>query len=327
MILYFIRIFFRFGWQILIQEYYIRRYLNPFLQRFSPENDGTFTPKDAQRMRYYARSAPTISGASYALLKGRKMAHSERLQMTKLSAAAPMFDDYFDEKNLSEARLKVMITQPEIFEPENTKEKVFVHLLRDIKAHVKHFEFFNTVCLQVFEAQMQAKRQETGGLSEEEVRKITFDKGGYSTLLFKTIMEQPDLPSENEAIYHFGGMVQWVDDVFDVYEDTQAGLQTLFTPEVNIRLAWQQFEHEIVIMKNLFFKIPLPQENIKRFWDLQMFFFSRTMVCFEQLSALQGENNDTFYPSKYERKPLICDMEKWENIRKWMHYFDKMRKV
>ncbi len=325
MLLYFIPIFFRFGWKILIQEYYIRRYLNPYLRRFAAENDGTFTEKDAKRMRYYARSAPTISGASYALLKGRKMTHTERLQMTKLSAAAPMFDDYFDEKNLSEARLKMMITQPETCLPENTKEAVFIGLLQEIKAKVKHFAFFNAVCNQVFEAQMDAKRQETGGLYYEEVRKITFDKGGYSTLLFKTIMEQPDLPSENEAIYHFGGMVQWVDDVFDVYEDTQAGLQTLFTPAVNIRLAWQQFENEIVIMKNLFFNIPLPQKNIKRFWDLQMFFFSRTMVCFEQLSALQDENTNTFYPSKHERKALICDMEKWENIWKWMRYFGKMR--
>ena len=325
MLLYFIPIFFRFGWQILIQEYYIRRYLNPYLRRFAAENDGTFTEKDAKRMRYYARSAPTISGASYALLKGRKMTHTERLQMTKLSAAAPMFDDYFDEKNLSEARLKIMITQPETCLPENTKEAVFIGLLQEIKAKVKHFAFFNAVCNKVFEAQMDAKRQETGGLPYEEVKKITFDKGGYSTLLFKTIMEQPDLPSENEAIYHFGGMVQWVDDVFDVYEDTQAGLQTLFTPAVNIRLAWQEFENEILSMKKLFFNIPLPQKNIKRFWDLQMFFFSRTMVCFEQLSALQDENNDTFYPAKHERKALICDMEKWENIRKWMRYFGKMR--
>lgn len=326
MILYFIKLFFRFGWQIILQEYYIRRYLNPYLRGFDTQNDGTFTAKDAKRMRYYARSAPTISGASYALLKGRKMSHAERLQMTKLSAAAPMFDDYFDDENLSEARLKVMITQPETCLPQNTKEAVFIGLLQEIKAKVTHFAFFNEVCLKVFDSQMDAKRQEKGGLSAEEVKKITFDKGGYSTLLFKTIMEQPDLPSENEAIYHFGGMVQWVDDAFDVYEDTQAGLQTLATPNVNIRLAWQEFEAEIAVMKKLFFKIPLPPQNIKRFWDLQMFFFSRTMVCFEQLSALQGAENDTFYPEKYERKALICDMEKWENIKKWMHYFEKMRK-
>ncbi len=275
-------------------------------------------------MCYYARFVPAVSGASYAMLAGRKMSHDERLQMTKLSAAAPMFDDYFDDETLSEARLKVMITQPELFLPENTKEKVFVFLLREIKEKVKHFAFFNEVCLKVFEAQMQAKRQETGGLSTEEVKKITFDKGGYSTLLFKTIMEQPELQGENEAIYHFGGMVQWVDDVFDVYEDTKAGLQTLATPNVNIRRVGEEFEAELAEMTALFLKIPLPSAHIKRFVGLQMFFFSRAMVCFEQLAALQGSENEAFYPEKYERKALICDMEKWRNIRKWLKYFSKL---
>jgi hypothetical protein len=275
-------------------------------------------------MEYYARYAPTISGVGYALLAGRQLSKSERMLMTKLSSAAPLFDDYFDDDSLSPERLKLFITQPEKVKPGNTKEELFLKLLLEIKAEAKQYDYFNEVCLKVYESQMMAKEQQHGELAYDDLHKISFDKGGYSTLLFKSIMDEPSKPGENNAIWHFGGMVQWVDDMFDIYEDTINHIQTFATPKVDIKITRQNFLHDLQEMISLFKKLTFPSKRIWQFLDFQVFFFSRTMVCFEQLEKIQGDS-EFLEPGIFIRKALICDMEKWENILKWFRYYKKMR--
>lgn len=318
----FIGLFFRLGREILAQEWLIRTHFLPLLAAYLRDTDGSFTRADVRRMCYYIRMAPSLSGANYATLMNRRMTAAERLQMSRLSAAAPMFDDYFDRQDLSEAQLHEMIAHPEKHRPANTREAVFIHFIRTIKADIADFEAFYRVCTQLFDAQMRAKQQETGGLSRQVVHQLTFDKGGYSTLLFGCLM-QHDLP--DHAIYTFGGMVQWVDDVFDVYEDTQAGIQTLATPCPDISELWRAFDHELIETLRLFWLLDLPKRQIRRFLDVQLFFFTRTAVCFEQFAALQRQNQGIFSPERYPRKALICDMEKWENILKWWRYFRHYR--
>jgi hypothetical protein len=324
MVLNFLRICFLLGSEILLQEFFIRRYLSPFIRSFKPENDGSLTFHDIKRMRYYARFAPSLLGTSYAMLAGRNMSHKERKLMTLLGAAVPIFDDYFDHENLSEERLQQIISHPESAIPLGTREKAFISLLQEIKNRVVQFEFFNKVYIQVFEAQIAAKQQESGNMTYEDLHQICFDKGGYSALLFRTIMANPAKTGENEAIYHFGGMVQWVDDMFDVYEDSIANIQTFATPGVDIRKAKQHFLDDLSEMIRLFKAVGFQENRLKLFLNYLIIFFSFNMVCFEQLEKLQGKN-DALLPRQFMRKELICDMEKWENVLKWFRYCNIMR--
>ncbi len=321
----FLYIFFRFGWEILIQEYYIRRELLPNLREALRNTDGSFGTNDLKRMCYYARFVPAVSGAAYGILVNRGLTTKERRQMLMLSAAAPIFDDYFDDKKRLVHRLKQMIEQPFEYEPQDTKEIVFIQLLRKISTDVRDMTFFMDICRKVYDSQLEALKQENPETPEGELRKITMDKGGYSTLLFKTLMEYPSLSGDNEAIYHFGGMVQWVDDIFDVYDDTKDGIRTPASIATDIKVLREEFENGLKELYRLFIQLDLPLAQKLRFLDLQWFFFSRAFVCLEQLENLQNQHNHPFNPALFPRKALICDMEKWENIRKWLRYFYKWK--
>lgn len=325
---YFIFVLFRFGWEIILQEIYLQKYLQKQLHHFLQKSDGTFSAKDIRRMKYYARFVPAVSGANYGVLLNRKLSENERISMLFLSAAAPMFDDYFDDNSLKEVDLREMISKPETFLARNSREEVLIFLLQNTKKRIKEIAVFMEICYKVFDAQTEAKKQEIGGLSKEEVKKITYDKGGYSTLLFLAVMDdfQAGKSAEEQAIYHFGGLVQMIDDVFDIYEDAQMGLQTLATMERDMADLRQDFELDLLKMGELFYALPLPKENIRRFLDLQLFFFTRGCVCMEQLVELQYSAKTFFFAKNYSRKELICDMEKGKNILKWMRYFAFWRK-
>jgi len=325
---HFIIVFFRFGWEILLQEWYLRKYLLAPLQQYLTESDGSFSAKDIRRMKYYARFVPAVSGASYGVLLNRNLKQKERVAMLFLSAAAPMFDDYFDDISLKESDLREMIAKPETFHARNSREQMLIFLLQKTKQNISNVADFMQICYKVFDAQNEAKKQETGGLSWGEVRKITYDKGGYSTLLFLAVLEdfQMGKKAEEEAIYHFGGLVQLIDDMFDIYEDAKMGLQTLATMTQNMDEFRQEFEQDLQKLGELFYALPLPKANIKRFLDLQLFFFTRGCVCVEQLVALQLKTKKPFDCANFIRKDLICDMEKWENMRKWIGYFAYWRK-
>ena len=325
---HFIIVFFRFGWEILLQEWYLRKYLLVSLQPYLSGSDGSLGAKDIRRMKYYARFVPAVSGASYSVLLNRNLSQKERVAMLFLSAAAPMFDDYFDDISLKESDLREMIAKPETFHARNSREQMLIFLLQKAKQNISNVVDFMQICYKVFDAQNEAKKQETGGLSWGEVRKITYDKGGYSTLLFLAVLEdfQMGKKAEEEAIYHFGGLVQLIDDMFDIYEDAKMGLQTLATMSQNMKEFSRAFEQDLEKLGELFYALPLPKRNIRRFLDLQLFFFTRGCVCVEQLVTLQRRNEQPFNAADFIRKDLICDMEKWENIRKWIGYFVHWRK-
>ena len=63
--------------------------------------------------------------------------------------------------------------------------------------------------------------------------------------------------------------------------------------------------------------------NKKRFLDSITLFISIGHVALDVLEKNEKKTNGLFQPEKYERKDLICDIEKPVNILKIVHYFAK----
>lgn len=323
----FIWVMLRFGRELIEQEYYIRRYLLPRLKAAKHHTDGSFTDKHIKRMGYYARFVPAVSGANYALLANRRMSHKERMQMLKLGAAAALFDDYFDDPTLSHLDLKCIMDTLADYVPRNARERIFVELLREVKSGVVFVDACMDIGYKVYAAQVEAEKQSEGGLSQAEIYRITFDKGGYSTVMFTYLMDKPEDEKAAAAVYHFGGMIQWVDDIFDLYEDQQDKLETLVTTATDMHQLREAYERDLYKLKDLFAALDyLPRRNILKFMDLQLFFFSRALVCLQQFQDLQNQHAIPFDAGSFTRKQLICDMEKWANIKLWFHYFRLWKK-
>lgn len=315
----------RFSGLWIRQYILLHRVLNPLLKPILAVHNPAFGPKDAKRLKYYAQLIPTLAMTSYALLADRKLTLRERLLLSKLAAATPLIDDCFENAENPVPRLKAMIEKPEAMTAQNLKEAVLLYLLADIARETSGKNKFITLAYRVLEAQRHSQRQQTAFLDREAIRQISFDKGGYSTLLYHALLEQPEVPGETEALYRLGAMVQWVDDLFDVYEDSREGIQTLVSTCTDIRVLRRDFETELINLRQCFEALPLPQKHIRRYWALMDAFFALAKVCLDQLERVQETHGGVFDPLQCSRKELVCDMALLRNQWKWgKRLFDRV---
>ena len=63
----------------------------------------------------------------------------------------------------------------------------------------------------------ESKKLVNPNLSKAEVEKIAFQKGGYSALLFRSILKHPIIVDEEKALYQLGAVGQVLDDLFDLW--------------------------------------------------------------------------------------------------------------
>lgn len=317
MIFNFLRLLLTISLHFVKQYVYFHTYIRPLLLKSLKKTDDSFSMAYFKRMRIYACYAPVVFGIKYATLFNHKMTRKERRTMTALAAATPIFDDYFDNPNLDEALLYDIINSPETFKPNNTLEEIFKALLLNVKPNIPDFDFFMHNCFLLFKVQKDSAKQINGTFNEEELKEVTFNKGGYSTLLFFGVINRKNSENDLQLIYQFGAILQLFDDIFDLFEDDRAHIQTLPTATKDINELTILYKKELYVLLDYLKASPLPQKSKRKFLNYQLFFFAEAYVCLNQFLELQVNDGGVFNPKNYTRKQLIGDMEKWQNIVFW----------
>ena len=95
-------------------------------------------------------------------------------------------------------------------------------------------EIIKRYALKVYEAQILSLQQENDGLNEDELKKITFEKGGVSMPLYRCGFEGEINELEYNLLYNLGAIGQLENDIFDVYKDDKSGVRTLVTTAKDI---------------------------------------------------------------------------------------------
>lgn len=293
-----------------------QRFLLPALAPFS------FAPETARRIRYYTLLAPLGLGYAFADLRGQPLSPEEARNQLFLAALTPLLDDAIDHHQADADRIRALLNAPA--PPSPTEQDVFAAmqaLWPPVRASVPDSEAFMASVWQTLEAQLASKRQFQAGLSAEEIRQLTFDKGGYAALLFRQALAPTPSAAEAAAWYHIGGMVQFLDDLFDVYEDTQNGIYTIINTNTNAENIEKEFENGLATMRTLCNQLPWPQAAIERFYNKLMVLFVRGQVAANQLVEVQQRHKGDFNPKNYMRKELITDMELRKNLwLAWQYY-------
>jgi site-specific DNA-adenine methylase len=157
-------------------------------------------------------------------------------------------------------------------------------------------------------------------LSDEELKVITHNKGGASLLLYRIVLGDDLKKGEKEAIYALGNLVQLTNDVFDIYKDLQDNQQTLYTNTTDFEQSYKEYMNLYRDMNQRFCALDYDKKRLKYFLYKVSTIVSRAMVCFDQFLLLQNSKQGRFNMREWERKELICDMEKPANIFKALKY-------
>jgi len=305
------------------QHRFITTELGEILADAKQSNDGSLDAADFKKItHYYGLAVPAILGDSICALRGFKMTKKERLALTYQGAMTGLFDDFFDKFNMSDEQVKAFMEKPDELKGENSAEKLFLVFYKNALLNAHDPVLVSKYLRQVYLAQIESKKQVAPGLSENDILDITLKKGGVSVLFYRASMSHSFVEGEEEALNEMGGLMQFGNDIFDIYKDSNNNIQTIPTTAKNIDSVRQLFTNQMNKSFALTEQLSYKAKDKKKYLSLvTMSLCSRCFVCLDQLKMNEKATNLVFMPEKYTREQLVCDMDKRRNKIKTISYF------
>ncbi|MEP6700392.1 MAG: hypothetical protein ABJA85_03725 [Bacteroidota bacterium] len=299
------------------QHQFIRQHLQAELTAAKNINDGSLDEKDFKKItHYYGLAVPAILGEHICALRGTKMSVRERLALTYQGALTGLGDDFVDKRGTSPDKIKAFIEAPENFTGQTASEQLFLSFYKKSLDYAQDPLLVKKYLRKVFAAQLESKKQAMPGLTKDEILNITLHKGGTSVLFYRAAMAHPFLPGEEEALYKMGGLMQFGNDIYGVYDDWNENIHTLLTTTKKIDEVRTIFRSVMDDSFQAAYQAGYPSKNVKKFLRLiSMSLCSRCFVCLDQLEKKESDSNGIFSPMQYSRNDLVCDMDKASN--KW----------
>lgn len=318
-ILSFPRIFFHAVRALRTQRKFIRKSIDPIIKDNQREG---LTDVDIKKIRkYYGFAVPAILGEGFCILRGKPMQEAERSTLTYLGASTGLYDDFIDKLNTPESHILALTNHPDEKIAGNIHELLSVKFYKSALDHSPDPELIKQRALEVYKAQLLSKKQKDDSLTEEEISSITQLKGGVSLLFYRSaLIGQPD-KQEEELLYSLGGLMQLENDIFDIYKDHQDNIATLATTTNKIddlRNTYQQLYNNTI---HLLSKTRFSNSNKLNFLRYINLIIHRGSVCLDCLESNEKLTEGVFTIQAYERKQLICDMEKIGNIFSTFKYY------
>jgi hypothetical protein len=292
------------------------------IMKHCENQDGTIDEEDLKKIeKYYGLAVPAILGEAYADLRGKPLSERERTAATFLGASTGLFDDFFDKKELTDEYVKNLYTYPETFTGQNSNEQLCNYCWTQALTFATSKSLLLKFAAKVHEAQIESRKQVSADVAPHVIREITFDKGGFSVIFYLALFYDK-IPYEDEYLfYNVGALLQLENDLFDVYKDSRANINTLVTMGEDMELVYALYADQWKKVCLLIKETAYPAKGKKAFASLLAALVSRGFVCLQMLQKRQKENNGKFDPHAFSRKQLICDMEKPINLIRTIGYY------
>ncbi|MCU0375234.1 MAG: hypothetical protein MUF24_07995 [Chitinophagaceae bacterium] len=310
--------------QLRRQRRFMQEHLNPLLQQARLTNDGSLGTEDFKKIEnYYSLAVPAVLGEAWAALRGRPLAPNERYAATMLATTTGLYDDYFENKTLSDDYIENLYRYPAQYTGQNSNEKLANYCWREALEKGASAEALTHYAHLVHTAQIASRRQLLPDTSLAEIESTTFDKGGYSVLIYLSVLQAPMDALDTEMLYQAGALLQLENDLFDVYKDQRDGIRTLATMAADIAPLRALYLQRWLLVKQAIAHTSHPAAGKARFRRILSAIVARGFVCLDMLATRQHQNGGVFNPAVFTRKQLICDMEKPQNLLKTLYYFTR----
>ena len=292
------------------------RHLLRQLQKLPGTNNAPIDAGQLKRIKAYTFINSFVFN-SFCTLRGEKPNKKEQQNCIYLAAITPFIDDFTDEAKLSS---KEIIQTLRANEPTDNLTLIYARFLFKSLSEQKNPEVFD-VLQNVLNAQDESIKQfQTEKLSEKELLKITYNKGGASTLLLRLQLSHPLLAGERDAVHRLGSLIQLINDLFDIYKDSVEGQQSLFTNTTDMKKSVRVIDDQINKLYRQYLNLPYSKKNIRKSLYQLSVIFALAKLASEQLIHCQNRSGGVFRLAQYKRGDLVCDMAKVKNLCYFLKY-------
>lgn len=242
-------------------------------------------------------------------LRGRTLNKEEKYRFRHLAALASVFDDLTDSFREEGTR-----------SPIQHRYSLAEHLLRQLRQSlpISQLAPFDALVARVY--RVETHWPQTQGLTEQI--HLTKEKGGASVLLFRSVLDGPISGPEAHALFEFGGLIQWCDDLFDCWHDRQKGHATLVTRLMMARkwnVLQKIFDRQVRVVHQSLRNTAFPAQQTRTTAYVLHFLVSITQVCLQHYQYMAA--TESGFPW-HSRTLMVVDMAKWGNrLRAARHLF------
>ncbi|MGV3765527.1 MAG: hypothetical protein ACO1NW_05335 [Chitinophagaceae bacterium] len=297
-------------------ESYFETRVQELLVPLLPEKN-QLKPSSLVRIRkYWELSLHFICGSFYER-NGWKLIRREEENILRLSLLSPFYDDLFEE-GIDTERIKSLTADPHRFQPAHPKENIVCTLYCSILESLNDPFSFKSQFLQVFHWQQRSLQQKDITVSEAALAEIMIEKSYHSFLLFYRLLERFPSTDELDLMRRVAGLLQFTNDVFDVYKDVQHNVCTIPNLYGDYSKLRKWLLKEVRLLNGqlaaLSFPVKAKKKNAITFHAMN----AMCLLALEQLGRNTGGKADIAQLRTMHRKELVCDMDGfWVKI-KWL---------
>ncbi len=269
----------------------------------------------------YALFVPLISDG-YAQLHGRNTNRMEKERLLHYFICSSLFDDFCDRVDCQDERLWKLSFNSENVIAVNGDEEIFLYahnFLRRQFAGLK-LAYYDDVSLKIFHSQNESEKQFDPTITNEDIARITKEKGGHSLLITNCYLDISFSQQENDCCFYMGFLIQLTNDIFDIYKDIHdesEGSATLPNRMENAIKFRNYFASVIQEFQEKIWGIHIDAKNIKSFHIRMMALCALGLTGIHQFVLLQEKQGRLPPLKNLSRKETIIDMERWHTFQYW----------
>lgn len=317
--------FLKFIYTLVYRAFYIllkkkkeEEWGSAYLQKLEEQFGGKFDERTFKKIIfYYSLKVPAICDA-FLHLHNKKTNRQECERLIHYFICSSVFDNFFDREELSDEEIYNITFNSKQWQPQNFNETISLnsHLL--LIDFVRDKQHYFDVLKKEYDVQVASRNQFNPAITNEEIEYITLEKGGNAVLLTSFYLDTQASKQEEFVWYKLGNVIQFVNDLFDVYRDLQNGLQTIPNRLTDTKNFKQYYFKLVDDVKQGIAAIDVKEKQKLVLKISAMGICALGVIAIEQLEKIQA--NQPTLPSlkTLPRKDLIIDMEKPGNLLKWV---------
>ena len=312
----------------LKQSLFTRSFFRPLVEKHCRRLNYRLSRSEKRKVLFYYPMYTILANAEMFLaIKGRGLTKDERKRLTIVAAMATLCDDLIDEQNWTRDKIFQLLANHFNEEGLEPKAKLLVALNKELNSFWPLQEKYLQQLQIALEWQSASVRQLDPSITLEEIITISRQKNGNTYLLFASMIDEDWTTAETEFIYQGGIVGQLTNDSFDIYFDTQEGINTYFNRAPSVKNVRQFFLDECLHLHEKVFACDVPLKNKLRTIRRMSMLHAFTLTALDHLQETENKYGAPVNWKTVPRKEMITDMWKNKNRLKTVRYMKWLAKL
>ncbi len=268
----------------------------------------------------YAIYTPIVCDA-FMQLHGRYTNRAEKTRLVYYFVMASMYDDFFDNHILSVSEIEALTFSGDDYTPKSADEYLIRAIHRFLLNEVQQKQAYPGLFHDMFTAQKDSLQQFDATVTAGTLLSITHRKGGFAVLMCYFYMDVAGSTAEKNCWYILGTIIQMINDLFDTYKDSRAGIYTFANHFGSVAAIQQAYEKQVQLLKKEMRLIAATGKQKQLFNYTMAAVYCLGFLAIEQLQQIEERLGVLPNFTTLSRKDLIIDMEKYSNRKRWIQLF------